>query len=57
MVFVMLYAMIRGFNRDELILYRAEQRFITDESIEHNTANEFADEDLLEGPPDIVKGD
>ncbi|MDE0492201.1 BCCT family transporter [Psychrobacter sp. A3] len=56
-VFVMLYAMIRGFNRDELILYRAEQRFITDESIEHNTANEFADEELLEGPPEIVKGD
>ncbi|MBO1530734.1 BCCT family transporter [Psychrobacter sp. F1192] len=56
-VFIMLYAMIRGFNRDELILYRAEQRFITDESVEHNTANEFADEELLEGPPDVVQGD
>ena len=56
-VFIMLYAMIRGFNRDELILYRAEQRFITEESVEHNTANEFADEELLEGPPDVVQGD
>ena len=56
-VFVMLYAMIRGFNRDELILYRAEQRFITDESVQHNTANEFIDEELLEGPPEVAKGD
>ncbi len=56
-VFIMLYAMIRGFSRDELILYRAEQRFITDESVEHNTADEFVDEELLEGPPEVAKGD
>lgn len=56
-VFIMLYAMLRGFSRDELILYRAEQRFITDESVQHNTANEFIDEELLEGPPEVAKGD
>lgn len=56
-LFIMLYAMLRGFSRDELILYRAEQRFITDESVEHNTANEFVDEELLEGPPEVAKGD
>ena len=56
-MFVMLYALIRGLDRDRLILYRAEQRFITDESVEHNTANEFVDENLLKGPPKVAKGD
>ncbi|MGP4951815.1 BCCT family transporter [Psychrobacter sp. T6-1] len=56
-IFVMMYALWRGLGRDRLILYRAQQRFITDESIDHNTANEFTDEHLLKGPPKIVKGD
>ena len=56
-IFVMMYALLRGLGRDRLILYRAQQRFITDESIDHNTADEFTDEHLLKGPPKIVKGD
>lgn len=56
-IFVMMYALWRGLGRDKLILYRAQQQYITDESIDHNTADEFADEHLLKGPPKIVKGD
>lgn len=56
-IFAIMYALLRGLSRDKLILYRAEQRFITEESVEHNTANEFIDEKLLKGPPKIVKGD
>ncbi|MGP4733735.1 MULTISPECIES: BCCT family transporter [unclassified Psychrobacter] len=56
-VFVMMYALLRGLSRDRLILYRAQQGFITDESADHNSANEFVDEHLLKGPPKIVKGD
>ncbi len=56
-VFVMMYALLRGLSRDQLILYRAQQYYITAESADHNTANEFVDEDLLKGPPKIVKGD
>lgn len=56
-VFVMMYALMRGLGRDRLILYRNQQRFITDESAEHNSANEFVDEHLLKGPPKIVSGD
>ncbi|MGM8886358.1 BCCT family transporter [Psychrobacter sp. 1U2] len=56
-IFVMMYALLRGLGRDRLILYRAQQRFITDESADHNSASEFTDEHLLKGPPKIVKGD
>lgn len=56
-IFVMMYALLRGLSRDRLILYRAQQHFITEESADHNSANEFADEHLLKGPPKIVKGD
>ncbi|MGM8887199.1 BCCT family transporter, partial [Psychrobacter sp. 1U2] len=56
-VFVMMYALLRGLSRDQLILYRAQQYYITAESADHNTANEFVDENLLEGPPKIAKGD
>ncbi|MDN3452886.1 MULTISPECIES: BCCT family transporter [unclassified Psychrobacter] len=56
-IFVMMYALLRGLSRDRLILYRAQQGFITDESADHNSANEFVDEHLLKGPPKIVKGD
>lgn len=56
-VFVMMYALLRGLSRDRLILYRAQQGFITDESADHNSANEFVDEHLLKGPPKIAKGD
>lgn len=56
-ILVMMYALVRGLGRDKLILYRNQIRFITDGSVEHNSANEFVDEDLLKGPPKIVKGD
>ena len=56
-IFLMMYALLRGLGRDRLILYRAQQHFITEESAEHNSANEFTDEHLLKGPPKIVKGD
>ena len=56
-IFVMMYALLRGMSRDRLILYRNQQRYITDESADHNSASEFVDEDLLKGPPNIVKGD
>ena len=56
-IFVMMYALLRGMSRDRLILYRNQQRYITDESADHNSADEFVDEELLKGPPKIVKGD
>ncbi len=56
-IFAMMYALWRGLGRDKLILYRAQQQFITDESVDHNTADEFTDEALLKGPPKIVQGD
>ncbi|WP_288997122.1 BCCT family transporter [uncultured Psychrobacter sp.] len=56
-IFVMMYSLWRGLSRDRLILYRAQQQYITDESIDRNTADEFVDEELLKGPPNIVKGD
>ena len=56
-IFVMMYALLRGMSRDRLILYRNQQRYITDESADHNSANEFVDEELLKGPPKIAKGD
>ncbi|WP_313596551.1 BCCT family transporter [Psychrobacter sanguinis] len=56
-VVVMMYSLMRGLSRDRLILYRAQQKFITEESAEHNTADEFVDEELLKGPPKIVSGD
>ncbi|MGP9689305.1 BCCT family transporter [Psychrobacter sp. AOP22-C1-C5] len=56
-IFLMMYALLRGLGRDRLILYRAQQYFITEESAEHNSANTFTDEHLLKGPPKITKGD
>lgn len=54
---VMMYSLLRGLGRDRLILYRNEQSYMTAESVEHNSANEFVDEHLLKGPPKIVEGD
>ncbi|WP_227430715.1 BCCT family transporter [Psychrobacter sp. I-STPA6b] len=56
-VLVMMYALLRALGRDRLVLYRNKQRYITDESAEHNSADEFVDEHLLKGPPKIVEGD
>ena len=53
-ILVMMYSLLRGLSRDHLILYRQQQWFTTEESAEHNSANEFRDEDLLAGPPDII---
>lgn len=54
-VFVMMYCLWRGLTRDRLTLYRNQQWYITAESAEHNSANEFIDEHLLLGPPVGVK--
>ena len=56
-VFVMMYCLWRGLTRDRLTLYRNQQWYITAESAEHNSANEFIDEHLLLGPPVVVKED
>ena len=54
-VFVMMYCLWRGLTRDRLTLYRNQQWYITAESAEHNSANEFIDEHLLLGAPVVVK--
>ena len=56
-VFVMMYCLWRGLTRDRLTLYRNKQWYITQESAEHNSANEFIDEHLLPGPPVLAKPD
>ena len=56
-VFVMMYCLWRGLTRDRLTLYRNQQWYITAESAEHNSANEFIDEHLLLGPPVVIKED
>jgi len=56
-VFVMMYCLWRGLTRDRLTLYRNQQWYITAESAEHNSANEFIDEHLLLGPPAVAKDD
>lgn len=50
-IFVMMYCLLRGLGRDKLTLYRNSQWYITEESAEHNSANEMVDEHLLPGPP------
>ena len=54
-VFVMMYCLWRGLTRDRLTLYRNQQWYITADSAEHNSANEFIDEHLLLGPPVVAK--
>ena len=56
-IVVMMYSLLRGLSRDRLILYRNQQWFVTEESAEHNSANEFRDEDLLTGPLDLETPD
>ena len=56
-IVIMMYSLLRGLSRDRLILYRNQQWFITEESAEHNSANEFRDEELLTGPPSIKPTD
>lgn len=56
-IVVMMYSLLRGLSRDRLILYRNQQWFVTEESAEHNSANEFRDEHLLKGPPKISEPD
>ena len=46
-IFVMMYCLWRGLGRDQLTLYRNSQKYITDESAEHNSHNEMKDEHLL----------
>lgn len=56
-IVIMMYSLLRGLSRDRLILYRNQQWFITEESAEHNSANEFRDEELLTGPPSLKSTD
>ncbi len=56
-VLVMMYALVKGLKRDKLILYRTQQHYITEESVERHSADSFVDEELLKGPPEIAKGD
>ena len=56
-VFVMMYCLWRGLGRDRLTLYRNSQWYITQESAEHNSHNEMADEHLLGGPLPLPKSD
>lgn len=52
-VLLMMYCLLRGLGRDRLTLYRKGQWYITEESAEHNSANQFVDEHLLAGPPTL----
>lgn len=54
-VFVMMYCLLRALGRDRLTLYRKSQWYITQESADHNSADEMIDEHLLSGPPDLPK--
>ena len=54
-IVIMMYSLLRGLSRDRLILYRNQQWYTTEESAEHNSANEFPDENLLKGPPVLEK--
>lgn len=49
-IFLMMYGLWRGLSRDRLTLYRNSQWYITEESAEHNSADEFVDEHLLKYP-------
>lgn len=54
-VFVMMYCLWRGLGRDRLTLYRNSQWYITQESADHNSADEMVDEHLLKGPLALPK--
>lgn len=56
-VMVMMYCLWRGLSRDRLTLYRNQQWYMTEESAEHNSANEFVDEHLLREPPAVIAKD
>ncbi|UTO05147.1 BCCT family transporter [Moraxella sp. FZLJ2107] len=56
-VFVMMYALLRGLGRDRLTLYRKSQWYITQESADHNSADEMVDEHLLKGPLALPEDD
>ncbi|OLF41283.1 MULTISPECIES: BCCT family transporter [unclassified Psychrobacter] len=56
-ILVMMYSLLRGLSRDHLILYRQQQWFLTEESAEHNSANELPDEDFLKGPIELKRED
>lgn len=49
-VFLAIYCLIRALGRDRLILYRNQHLYITDESVEHNSATALIDEAHLKGP-------
>ncbi|NMG41944.1 BCCT family transporter [Chelativorans sp. ZYF759] len=55
-ILVMLYGLMRGLSRDHLVLYRYEQWYETEQEVEANLPKAYADEEALEGPPAVVKG-
>lgn len=55
-ILVMLYGLMRGLSRDHLVLYRYEQWYETEQEAEANLPKAYADEEALEGPPAVVKG-
>jgi choline/glycine/proline betaine transport protein len=55
-ILVMLYGLMRGLSRDHLVLYRYEQWYATEQEAEANLPKAYKDEDALEGPPEVAKG-
>jgi choline/glycine/proline betaine transport protein len=54
-ILAMMYGLLRGLGRDKLVLYRSRQWFRTEEEAEANSANAFAGEEHLTGPPVLQK--
>ena len=55
-IIVMLPGLMRGLSRDHLVLYRYEQWYATEQEAEINLPKAYADEEALEGPPAVAKG-
>jgi choline/glycine/proline betaine transport protein len=55
-VIVMLPGLMRGLSRDHLVLYRYEQWYATEQEAEVNRPKAYADEEALEGPPAVARG-
>ncbi|MCO6391524.1 BCCT family transporter [Aliihoeflea aestuarii] len=56
-ILVMMYGLLRGLSRDQLVLYRYEQWYETEKEAETNLPKAYVGEDALGGPPAMAKGD
>lgn len=56
-ILVMMYGLLRGLSRDQLVLYRYEQWYETEREIETNLPKAYVGEEALGGPPEVAKGD